>query len=248
MSVASRSQRVKETPMLYTGKMVRAILARRKRQTRRMISRLKGFRRIRQFGPSTTPGYDWCFRCHRGLWHEMRTDQVFDRCPYGGIGDRIWVRETFRRTIDDKSFCVVQYQADETIRFQLNEFGGEGDPIATKPHKDPLQRAGMDGPPWKPSIHMPRYASRILLQITSVGIQQVQSITEEDALAEGCFYAHGLCVGEDRDLRVGRCWPHARQWYKSLWKELHGEESWGANPWVWVIGFEILSTSGGDVV
>lgn len=220
-AIASKSQQVKETPMLYTGKMVRAILGRRKRQTRRMINRLSGFRKIRQFGPSTTPGYDWCFRCHRGLWHEMRTDQVYDRCPYGGIGDRIWVRETWAPICEfDKEFGTL-YRAD---RYPSD---------AAIPLK------------WKPSIFMPRYACRILLQITSVGIQRVQSITEADALAEGCYYAHGLCVGEDRDLRVGRTWPHARQWYKSLWKELHGEESWGANPWVWVIGFEILSTSGG---
>ena len=85
---------IQERPMLFKASMVRAVLGHRKTQTRRDITRIKGFK-CTEFGPSTTDGYDWHFRCQRGLWQDMRHEEVLSRCPYGQVGDRLWVRETW---------------------------------------------------------------------------------------------------------------------------------------------------------
>lgn len=130
------------------------------------------------------------------------------RCPYGVAGDRLWVRETF--ALESKSYAgdKVRYRAD-------------GKPTSGA---------------WRPSIHMPRWASRITLEITGVRVERLQEISEADAKAEGVIptgrrATHKWCNGEDVS--------HRRQ-FADLWDSLHGKGAWEQNPWVWVVEFRRL--------
>ena len=235
---------MKERGILYSAPMVRAKLAGTKTQTRRIIERVRGFAgHIRQFEQSTTPGYDFSFRDRRGLWQDFRRADFLKLCPYGQPGDRLWGRETYRRTCDNKSWACVQYRADESLRLMLCEENGEGDPIGTKPHKEPFQRLGKKGPPWTPSIYMPRWASRILDEIIEIRVERVQDITNADCIAEGIEPIGserelGKCLGKVVKAQAGRLdnrYSTVRQLYSELWNLINGPGSWAANPWVWVI-------------
>ena len=121
--------------------------------------------------------------------------------PYGQPGDRLWVRETFGHFECNQHFkpgCNVYYRADGNC---------------------------LELEPWRPSIHMPRWASRITLEITSVRVERLQDISEADAIAEG-VYTDPACPAYDA--------------YAQLWDEINGLGSWEANPWVWVIEFRRL--------
>ena len=125
--------------------------------------------------------------------------------PYGQPGDRLWVRETWM-----------------DLRGVEGALGGA------------MYRATFGNAPeggkWRPSIHMPRWASRITLEITSVRVERLQDISEADALEEGITY---------NDLPNNGLAPRrARTWYCSLWEQINGPGSWDANPWVWVIEFK----------
>ena len=219
---------MKERPILFSGPMVRAILDGRKTQTRRIVK--------------PQPLHDEFVVCkyHKTLVDKKGNTYPSDvdhfgicdvdgewsiECPYGQVGDRLWVRETYRPTCDNKSWGCVQYRADESLRLMLCDENGEGDPIGTKQHKEPFQKVGKKGPPWKPSIFMPRWASRILDEIIEIRVERVQDITEEDAIAEGYDIDNEL----DEDPVPWFCW---------LWKKINGPESWASNPWVWVIEFK----------
>lgn len=122
-------------------------------------------------------------------------------CPYGKPGDRIWVRETWARYNIDQNSHDIAYRA-------------------TTPEDWPE-----DGR-WRPSIHMPRWASRILLEITNVRVERLKSISDSDAIREGCSTA---------DMKSGDCVADV---FARLWASIYGAESWNANPWVWVIEFK----------
>lgn len=127
-------------------------------------------------------------------------------CPYGKPGDRLWVRETFRGPLDDGSFG---YRATHDGPFTWHSYT------------------------WKPSIHMPRAASRITLEITDVRVERLQDISEEDAIAEGIELLNGRYTFNG-GLHESRT---AVESYQALWEQLNGSESWWANPFVWVISF-----------
>jgi hypothetical protein len=215
----------KERPILFIGPMVRAILDGRKTQTRRVVK--------------LDNAYHECghheileFREQNGKWfglYEYNTVASLV-CPYGQPGDRLWVRETYRKTCDNKSFGCVQYKSDESIRFMICDQNGEGDPIGTKPHKEPFQRVDKKGPPWIPSIHMPRWASRITLEITGVRVERLQDISPTDACKEGIFEDGNYC--SEPPL------PYPVATFKKLWNSINCPDSWDANPWVWVIEFK----------
>ena len=186
----------KERPILFSAPMVRALLDGSKTQTRRVVK--------------PQPVYDgrfaggWKLKGKKG--HEAATCSPFiaEVCPYGQPGDRLWVRESFAHIYRDnssperRSFEDVAYMAD-----------GRGIDI------------GAYGS-WKPSIHMPRWASRITLEITGVRVERLQDISEADARAEGA------------SQHPDGPW-HA---YRSLWTLINGPDSWAANPWVWIIEFK----------
>ena len=183
---------MKERPLLFSGPMIRAILAGTKTQTRRV---LKGANHVSAGGaPLKFTGSD------------IREVQ----CPYGWIGDRLWVRE---------SFCPI-YPQDP------NYNGGrpiEYDYQATYKHGDRLGDLIGVRKKWKPSIHMPRAASRITLEVTGVRVERLQDISEADAQAEG-VYTDPACPAYDA--------------YAQLWDEINGTGAWDANPLVWVVEFK----------
>lgn len=140
----------------------------------------------------------------------------YSNCPYGQPGDRLWVRETFMQESQFEP-CAVRYRAtDEPFVF--------GPPIGNIPKN------------WRPSIHMPRWASRINLEITGVRVERLQNCSEADARAEGVTivnrHMNGYCAGQ--------FFPPAIRAYQELWEQINRPGSWDANPWVWVIEFRRL--------
>ncbi|RQF49507.1 hypothetical protein IPC264_23905 [Pseudomonas aeruginosa] len=221
---------MKERPILFTGPMVRAILEGRKTVTRRVVKPPPDF-----LGSMVDPNTP--FKTLDAGLHARIT------CPYGEPGDRLWVRETWT----DVNMCgapALAYRADEDIRDLMEEPGFLDDRGAfnyddprVKPYPFACWYAELDQARWRPSIHMPRWASRILLEITAVRVERLQDISEEQALAEGvrgepCDHARQACAD------IG-CWGDtAKGAFGFLWESLNGEGSWAANPWVWVVEFK----------
>ena len=140
-------------------------------------------------------------------------------CPYGAPGDRLWVRETWARSgrADGTRFRVVHYQATDTLR-TIPDAPGEQSEIDYR---------------WRPSIHMPRWASRITLEITDVRVERVEDISDADAEAEGC--TGGGHVPEYSEESPAT--PYEE--YAWLWDTLNEKRgySWNSNPWVWALTF-----------
>jgi hypothetical protein len=227
---------VKERPILFSGVMVQAILAGRKTQTRRVV----------KFGKTIFKGvtgqvqshyeYKACYPMPAGgfvFWSDpvgkAFSDRAYKgetggyRCPYGEPGDRLWVRETWRaEELDDSGLDGVLYAAD-------NQFL----PIENTPEAaDAWGKAHFNkhGNPygslaWRPSIFMPRWASRIMLEILNVRIERVQDISESDAIAEGALIAYPQMQHN----------PQAA--FATLWDEINFSRGFGieVNPWVWVV-------------
>ena len=197
----------KEHPILFSGPLVRAILDGRKTQTRRLI-------RSRQ----PKPGFAW----RECLCGEIDpTDRPCLTCsvryeePKYKVGDRLWVRETWQIVTGAKAGdlgAVVRYRDMELL------------PVAM-PAEKPMP-LGLTWDRWRPSIHMPRWASRISLEVTDVRAQRVQDIDEDDARAEGCEPAD---VMEPESCRSA---------FEALWDSLAPEgQKWADNPWVGAISF-----------
>lgn len=217
---------IKERPILFSAPMVRAILDGRKSQTRRVVNRLRKFGSISgpltEFGKSDTQGYDWHFRDKGMRWHDIDEARLLDLCPHGKIGDRLWVRETwqgYQRT----SYEYDEWEAAESIKdvteggFLSFVYKADGENYPDK---------------WFPSIHMPRIASRILLEITDVRVERLQDISEDDAIAEGVSNTESFKgIGVDDEMAN-------RYAYRELWQSINGQGSWDINPWVWVIEFK----------
>ncbi|NVZ19555.1 hypothetical protein HX794_07880 [Pseudomonas costantinii] len=195
--------------------MVRAILEGRKTVTRRT---LKGHHLPRP-SSSPFPGAEWTataqhhprygFNVSGATETECASElAMYGACPYGRRGDRLWVREAWARVgiaqAPDQQWVVYRESDNRT------DYGG----------------------PWKPSIHMPRWASRILLEITGVRVERLQDISRADIRAEGL-----QCPQELASDDVS---PNYRDWYPAAWRELWESTGgdWDANPWVWVVEFK----------
>ncbi len=232
---------MKERPILFSAPMVKALLAGTKTQTRRIVKPQ----------PRTEDTWDWVWplpasRFTRGTTVAWRNDQkptisMIRSCPYGEIGDHLWIRETWTDANSDDG-PVVCYRADLNRRY-LNR---ESWPVNYDlyPGGKFCKWAGdveseTEGG-WKPGIHMFRWASRITLRITDVRVERVQQITEADAIAEGAIpwefdAAQPMTTGE-----LGAASPY-RGGYACLWDDINGDEYWKlwkSNPWVWVVSFE----------
>jgi hypothetical protein len=217
---------IKERPILFSGPMVRAILAGQKTQTRRIVKPQP------EAWKHDTEGWELCRSPnHRPLFPESFTKSY---CPYGVSGERLWVRESWRWTVDKKANVAIEYQADGEIRRALCENDGEGELVATEKYENQLLRLPSTLN-WKPSIHMPRAASRINLQIVRVGVERVRGISREDAIAEGIFLNDNDWWDTGTGLR-GQLSPEAA--FRELWASINGSESWTNNPWVWVVEFK----------
>lgn len=227
---------MKERGMIFNAEMVRAILDGRKTQTRRTVK--------------PQPDEDGLAKVTNGPW--VDTSERNYRCPFGDVGDRIWVRETWG---------VVSHELDEDGRIQP----WMPDRPATAIHEMPFGNGYYSGHAiyaadgdftwgdddgyedgrscWMPSIHMPKAASRILLEITDVRVERLNAISEENAAAEGVAQFRG---GFWKHYQPG--WTQhqlsARGSFVTLWKSIYGEESWQSNPWVWVIEFKVVNCGG----
>lgn len=192
---------IPERPILFRGEMVRAILDGSKTQTRRIVKMVKQNNCITIRKPT-----------HKRTGSEIHVLDV-PKCPklcrYGVPGDRLWVRETFlvqpELWANSHGPQPVHYAAGQN-RNEVEDYVG------------------------KPSIHMPRWASRIDLEVVGVRVESLQDISEEDAVAEGCGSSGPAPV-----VAMGR---GARLRYCFLWDEINGAGSWDANPWVMVIKFK----------
>ncbi|EAB1658564.1 hypothetical protein K6I73_000798 [Salmonella enterica subsp. diarizonae serovar 35:k:e,n,x,z15] len=200
---------MKERGMIFNGEMVRAILDGRKTQTRRIMKNQPAgdYPETPALIRNVGTGFQW-----HGLYGES---SIFN-CPLGSIGERIWVRETFRVHSRATDVATLVYRA--SVRNSWTE----------QTHRVPVAVCNKPATPekWTPSIHMPRWASRLLLEITDVRVERLNNISECDAKAEG---------GPTECTLIGdKYFPG----FRSLWKSIYGEESWDANPWVWVIEFK----------
>lgn len=186
--------------MIFNAEMVRALLDGRKTQTRRIIK-------------DCTVGRDPISKFIKigkkfiGCYPEDVPELIRECCPYGVPGDRIWVRETWAEagaSAPDLKLHRANYPEHVPSIYE------------NVPPAEEIR--------WTPSIHMPRTASRILLEITDVRVERLRSMSQDDARAEGVIAASG-------PMEAGLA-------FRELWDSIYGEESWKANPWVWVIEFK----------
>lgn len=233
---------VAERPILFSGPMVRAILAGTKTQTRRVV------RLPADVDPSSLlvdrmqDGYP---DGPRPVWDCDGEPNAFStRNPFGGPGGRLWVRETWQHTSTQRSSrACVAYAADGTARVALYEDNGEGDfAHVGEPTKEPPVIGK-----WRPSIFMPRGASRITLEITDVRVQPLRDVSEDDARAEGALYHDGHGVGHSgwrHDGDDGVVFGTARESYFRLWDRINGKRPGCAakdDPWVWALTFKVAN-------
>jgi hypothetical protein len=224
--------------------MVRAILAGRKTQTRRVIKPVPTFN-----------GGGTCHDADALQQDYVEPHWVFPKiCKYGAPGDTLWVRETW---------CLKQ-----PLRFPSVHYRADGEHVVlddgdgfTAVNKD-----GSEKSPWRSSIHMPRWASRITLRITDVRVERLQDISEDDARAEGAtmrpscngfqhrypgwsmdwsevgkpsYFATGAQRGKKAPLTESDVSLGSAKWaFASLWNRINGLGAWDDNSWVWVISFE----------
>lgn len=226
---------MKARPILFSAPMVRALLAGTKTQTRRVLRDQNPI----DLGASRHGAH-------------LSRQPVFDRvanaavghrhapviCPYGQPSDRLWVRETH----------AINPHPSE-LGLTRDSIPGTWDSAVAAASRviyaaDPGAHLEADGRQWRPSIHMPRWASRIMLEITGVRVERLQDISEADAIAEGIAPAYDGW----RDYRTSQavnypCADSAIHSYQTLWEQISGSGSWEANPWVWAVEFKRVEGS-----
>ena len=197
-----------DRPILFSAPMVRALLDGWKTQTRRVLTA-------------------YCDEAPAFVEDGVVTALDENDRPYRwpkkpAVGDRLWVRESFNHAfrLDDDE-CP---EGEEQVFYRA-----DGQPFDR--YLCPKTDRWLDGMPWKPSIHMPRLASRLTLIVESVKVERLQDISRGDAMAEGCPFPN-IAKGDD-----------PRRWFGDLWNSINGAGSWQANPWVVAIGFRVIRES-----
>jgi hypothetical protein len=197
--------KIKEHPILFSTEMVKAILENRKTMTRRVVKPQPRGKLVILDKTSAS----------RGVFDFVEKYNETHFCPYGQVGDRLWVRET--------------------CQYPINR---DGTPVKKAIYKADLSDADIESEAcdwdWNPSIFMPRWASRITLKITNIKVERLQEITEEDAIAEG------IPAFAPKGVRVSSTIP--RKHFASLWDKINSKNGyeWSVNPWVWVISFWVV--------
>ncbi|WP_050978731.1 hypothetical protein, partial [Edwardsiella tarda] len=180
---------MKERPIIFNDEMVRAILAGRKTQTRRIVNGVPSSHDFHGWVLSSTSAKDEGKACWAIGKSPLLNKPIRVRCPFGAIGDRLWVRETF---------------GDCGVRFVYRADTDDGAACQVKR--------------WTPSIHMPRWASRITLEITDVRVERLQNITEDDARTEGVINGGCLSCGEPEPCGCDAPDPSAIEGFAHLWR------------------------------
>lgn len=206
---------MKARPILFSGPMIRALLAGTKTQTRRVVK---------------NPDEHGCLTgdCPHESSHQC-VIALEEWCPYGKPGDLLWVREAFRGHGDDEQDGLPPsaWRNRDCISYEAHGEPGGGAWV-TK---------------CKPGIHMPRWASRLTLRITDVRVERLQDISEVDAVAEGITPFEVAFASDKRRHKATDKHPAAVRFadaYCDLWESINGPESWDANPWVWAITFGVI--------
>ena len=241
---------MKERPILFNAQMVKAILEDRKTKTRRVV----------RIQPPNDEGIYELMRATGGgkkiidKFHWIKEECIlantpYFSCPYGSVGDRLWVRETWK--LVPETACRIFNCVCQIIN-------------PSNPHEAVIYKCGLErergNGNWRPSIFMPRWASRILLEITDIKVERLQDITEEDAKREGmpdeypiapvycpncqgqgtCGAVHPVSLGY-MEIDCPEC-DTAKKKFKNLWDSINGRgkkpgKAWDDNPWVWVVEF-----------
>jgi hypothetical protein len=192
----------KERPIIFSGPMVRAILDGRKTQTRRIVKHV----------PALGSPDDWCHKVDRAQFEE-EIGNYRRFCPYGTPGDRLWVREAWCPGGNQSVYLKADVDLPDDPRVWMHD------------------RQPPYGGTWRPSIHMPRWASRITLEITGIRVERLQEISEQDARAEGVQPRN---AGQDEAGPI----KTYRTGFVHVWQEINGKRAnWTSNPWVWVVEF-----------
>ncbi|WP_439851112.1 hypothetical protein ACTACG_07125 [Pseudomonas syringae] len=202
----------KERPILFRAPMVRAILSGQKTVTRRVMK----VQPVLNGGFWEVYGAGW----GKGITSVpvMPGHSLSSNCPYGRIGERLWVREAWQADAQVNSIAPRELSHGEPIQYPADGASRQTGCSMIKPGKT------------RPSIHMPRWVSRILLEITDVRVERLQGISEEQAEAEGVDF---LRAAPDLDETLT-----AAQLFDCLWSSINGSDSWNSNPWVWVVEFK----------
>jgi hypothetical protein len=215
---------MKEVPILFSGEMVRAIIAGKKTMTRRTtgLHRVNKspdkvqFIRMQEYPDGT----------YRAIFQHDDADAPGSiKSPYGKTGDVLWVRE---------SWNVEQIPAPP-----------EGDRDQLLYYYKATEKQYVDMK-WKPSIHMPKVISRTWMLVTNINVERLQDVSDEDAIAEGVERIGDPAKGGFKDyVAEGKSpWMCARNSFFTLWQSINGEDSLCENPWVWAVSFKVLSTTG----
>lgn len=211
---------MKEHPILFSAPMVRAILEGRKTQTRRIVKPQPEAIPVEHI---YDPGTVW-WSCSAAQTM-IEQQHMPSYCPYGQRGDRLWVRE---------AWGLDAYTGD--MQFSIKYRAGGDSYVTERNGSDewvPIYQRYMDGcglednwDRWRPSIHMPRWASRITLEVTGVRVERLQDISTKDAVREGVDYSASEPGGD----------PVSR--FRKLWDSINKDRApWESNPWVWVVSF-----------
>lgn len=246
---------MKEKPILFSAPMVLALLEGRKTQTRRIV-KPSIVQHIEFMGGNGEDPTEFDFvGLKYGQWRsdsgkEMPAEWLIycteypeeGAIPighgYGAVGDRLWVREAWRA-----HDAFDHHPPRDIPAGQLLIFEADGD-------KETFPGTGK----YRPPMFMPRWASRINLEIVGVRVERLQDISEADARAEGCITEEIISGYDNQPIQVPKeipdesgkgmvGWENCRDWYADLWESLNGPDSWDANPWVWVIEFRKASSS-----
>ena len=218
---------MKQIPILFSTEMVQAILAGRKTQTRRVIKNQPELD-TEKYGAATTKDgtQEWII----GNPESTTVDVI--KCPYGQVGDLLWVRESCLWVSLDHAPDLLEGNRD-----------GSQWVYKASVHEDFIKYAKEQyGYKWRPSIHMPKYAARIWLKIKAIRIERLQDISEDAAIEEGIEEIHPapfvIRYKNYLDTKNQAILKDPKLSFRTLWESINGVDAWHANPWVWVIEFE----------
>lgn len=204
---------VKEHPIIFSTDMVKALLEGRKTQTRRILNP-QPYSKVSGIKLTDYEISHFTLENHPG-WVKYGLNKNL-KCRFGKPGDLLWVRETWKKNVIPMGWPYHYYEDDSVFTNKDNE-------------------------KWKPSIHMPKEAARIWLEVKDIRIERLNEISEADAFAEGIevtsHYKNAVACNPKRPF-------NAITGYMYLWEAINGFDSWNSNPWIWAITFKVLSTTG----
>ncbi len=215
---------MKETGIIMSGNHPKLVLDLLKTMTRRT----KGLNKINEHPDDWTVDLQGNIAAFRNI---HTGEDVLIRCPYGQVGDRLWVRETHKFTAFGFALnAFIEYKDGE--QKDVTTYIKDGTIVYNQDHPNEHK--------WRPSIFMPRWASRITLEITEVRVERVQEISVEDCISEG--YPFGLIPEGLNQVQIAIAKVSRRGWFSSLWDSLNAKRgfSWQVNSWVWPISFKVV--------